>query len=65
MIVHAKIGEGEAMRYLFGAYQYSGDMFTGLYVVRGSDSPFTQEEITRWLEVAVVMADRLKSSSGA
>jgi len=53
------------MRYLFGAYQYSGDMFTGLYVVRGSDSPFTQEEITRWLEVAVVMTDRLKISSGA
>ena len=65
VIVHAKIGEGESIRYLFGAYQYSGDMFTGLYVVRGSDSPFTQEEITRWLEVAVVMADRLKSSSGA
>ena len=40
-------------------------MFTGLYVVRGSDSPFTQEEITRWLEVAVVIAERLKSSSGA
>jgi hypothetical protein len=65
VIVHAKIGEGESMRYLFGAYQYSGDMFTGLYVVRGFNSPFTQEEITRWLEVAVVMADRLKSSSGA
>jgi len=65
VIVHAKIGEGESTRYLFGAYQYSGDMFTGLYVVRGSDSPFRQEEITRWLEVAVVMADRLKSSSGA
>jgi hypothetical protein len=65
VIVHAKIGEGESMRYLFGAYQYSGDMFTGLYVVRGSDSPFTQGEITRWLEVAVVMAERLKISSGA
>jgi hypothetical protein len=65
VIVHAKIGEGESIRYLFGAYQYIGDMFTGLYVVRGSDSPFTQEEITRWLDVAVVMADRLKSSSGA
>jgi len=65
VIVHAKIGEGESIRYLFGAYQYSGDMFTGLYVVRGSDSPFTQGEITRWLEVAVVMAERLKISSGA
>jgi len=65
VIVHAKIGEGESTRYLFGAYQYNGDMFTGLYVVRGSVSPFTQEEISRWLEVAIVMADRLKSSSGA
>ncbi|MFM8843406.1 MAG: hypothetical protein ACKOFJ_04185, partial [Actinomycetota bacterium] len=61
VIVHAKIGENESTRYLFGAYQYSGDLFTGLYVVSPSSKPFTQEEVSRWLDVARVMAERLKN----
>lgn len=61
VIVHAKIGENENTRYLFGAYQYSGDLFTGLYVVSPSSRPFSQEEIARWLDVARVMAERLRS----
>jgi hypothetical protein len=61
VIVHAKIGEAESARYLFGAYQYHDDMFTGLYVVRPGDKPFTQDEITRWLDVAGVMAERLNA----
>lgn len=61
VIVYAKIGEAESARYLFGAYQYQRDMFTGLYVVRPGDKPFTQDEIVRWLDVAGVMAERLKS----
>ena len=61
VIVHAKIGEAESTRFLFGAYQYAGDMFTGLYVVRPANKDFTQEELSRWLEIAGVMAERLKS----
>jgi hypothetical protein len=61
VVVHAKIGEGEATRYLFGAYQYHKDMFTGLYVVRSGETDFSQEELSRWLVVAGVMAERLKS----
>jgi hypothetical protein len=61
VMVHAKIGEGESIRYLFGAYQYQKDMFTGLYVVRAGDQDFSQDELSRWLEVAGVMAERLKS----
>jgi hypothetical protein len=61
VIVHAKIGENESTRYLFGAYQYTGDLFTGLYVVSPSTRPFSQEEIVRWLDVARVMAERLKN----
>jgi hypothetical protein len=61
VIVHAKIGEAESARFLFGAYQYSGDMFTGLYVVRPANKEFTQEELSRWLEIAGAMAERLKS----
>lgn len=60
VIVHAKIGEGNSTRYLFGAYQYRGDLFTGLYVVSGASRPFSQEELKRWLDVAVIMAERLK-----
>jgi hypothetical protein len=60
VIVHAKIGEGNSIRYLFGAYQYRGDLFTGLYVVSGASRPFSQEELKRWLDVAVIMAERLK-----
>lgn len=63
VLVHAKIGEGESARYLFGAYQYSGELFTGLYVVSPLDRPFTQDEISRWLEVAKVMAERLKNQN--
>lgn len=61
VIVHAKIGEDSSTRYLFGAYQYNGDLFTGLYVVSGATRPFSQEELKRWLDVAVIMAERLKS----
>jgi hypothetical protein len=61
VIVHAKIGEGESTRYLFGAYQYQKDLFTGLYVVRSGEKDFSQEELSRWLAVAEVMAERLKT----
>jgi len=63
VIVNAQIGEGTSARYLLGVYQYNQDMFTGLYVVRPGNSPFTQDEISRWLDVAGVMAQRLKGSA--
>ena len=61
VVVHAKIGEGDSVRYLFGIYQYNGDMFTGLYIVRSGNDPFTSAEISRWLEVGGVMAQRLRA----
>ena len=61
VVVHALIGEGDSARYLFAAYQYNGEMFTGMYVVRSADNPFSTDEITRWLDVAGVMAQRLKA----
>ncbi|NCW35318.1 MAG: hypothetical protein EBV91_05120, partial [Actinobacteria bacterium] len=56
VVVHAKIGEGDSVRYLFGVYQYNGDMFTGLYIVRPGSAPFTPAELSRWIDVAGVMA---------
>ncbi|NDC12740.1 MAG: hypothetical protein EBZ85_01185 [Actinobacteria bacterium] len=61
VVVHAKIGEGDSVRYLFGVYQYNGDMFTGLYIVRPGSAPFTSAELSRWIDVAGVMAQRLKA----
>jgi len=59
--VHAKIGEGAAARYLFGIYQYKGEMFTGLYIVRSGDSTFPEDELLRWVGVAEKFAERLNS----
>ena len=62
VVVNATIGEGDSLRYLLGVYQYNQDMFTGLYIVRPGDKPFTQDEISRWLDVAGVMAQRLNTT---
>jgi len=61
VVVHAKIGESAAARYLFGIYQYKGEMFTGLYVVRSGDSAFPEDELLRWVGVAEKFAERLNS----
>jgi hypothetical protein len=59
VVVHAKIGEGESARYLFGIYQYKGEMFTGLYIVRPGDAPFPDDELLRWVNVGEKFAERL------
>ena len=59
VFVNAKIGEAASSRYLVGFYQYNGATFTGLYVVRPGDAPFTDQEISRWRQVATVMAKRM------
>ncbi|MFM7624476.1 MAG: hypothetical protein ACKO5V_06635, partial [Actinomycetota bacterium] len=61
VVVHAKIGEGQSARYLFGIYQYKGEMFTGLYIVRSGDSTSPEDELLRWVGVAEKFADRLNS----
>ena len=59
VLVHATIGEGADSRQMLGFYQFSGDMFTGLYVLTGSEVKYTDAELAKWLKVAVTMADRL------
>jgi hypothetical protein len=34
-------------------------MYSGLYVVSGSTTGFTDAQVAKWLKVAVTMADRL------
>jgi hypothetical protein len=66
LVAHAVIGEGDSLRTLFAIYQFNGELFTGLYVVREGKTQFTKAELLRWFDVASELATRLKSSaSGA
>jgi hypothetical protein len=58
VFVHAIIGTGEQARSLLGFYQFSGDTFSGLYVLKSEE--FTDAQVAKWLNVAVTMAKRLQ-----
>jgi len=57
VFVHTVIDSGERARTLLGFYQFSGDTFTGLYVVNADG--YTDAQVAKWLKVAVTMAERL------
>jgi hypothetical protein len=61
MFVHTVIDSGERARTLLGFYQFSGDTFTGLYVL--SADGYTDAQVAKWLKVAVTMAQRLQAKS--
>jgi hypothetical protein len=58
VFVHAIIDTGEQARSLLGFYQFSGDTYSGLYVLKSE--AFTDEQVAKWLNVAVTMAKRLQ-----
>ena len=58
VFVHAVIDSGIRARTLLGFYQFSGDTFTGLYLLNAEG--FSDAQVSKWLKVAVTMADRLK-----
>jgi len=61
VFVHTVIDSGERARTLLGFYQFSGDTFTGLYVVNADG--FSDAQVAKWLKVAVTMANRLNGKS--
>jgi len=63
VLVNATIGSGRDSRQLIGFYQFSGEMFTGLYVLTTSETPYTDAQVAKWLKVAVTMAQRLTGKS--
>ncbi len=66
LIANVSIGEGESLRHLFAIYQFNGELFTGLYLVKDAKNPFKRDEILRWFDVASELATRLQASaSGA
>ena len=64
VLVRAQIDSGVRARQLLGFYQFSGAMFTGLYVMTAGETPFTDAQVETWLNVAVTMATRLSGKSG-
>jgi len=61
VFVRVNIGTGQNTRSLLGLYQFYGDIFSGLYVVRAGENAFTDNEVSRWLEVAQIIENRLVS----
>lgn len=61
VFVHAVIDSGVRARTLLGFYQFSGDTFTGLYVMNAEG--FSDAQIAKWLKVAATMGQRLQGKS--
>ncbi len=61
VFVHAVMGTSPNQRTLLGFYQFSGDMFTGLYVM--NTGGFTDAQVAKWLKIAATMGQRLIGKS--
>jgi len=62
-LVHATIGSESSARQMLAFYQFNGAVFTGLYILTGSQTLFTEAEMTKWLNVASTMAQRLQGKA--
>lgn len=60
VIVSATIGEDQNQRQLIAIYQFRGQLFSGLYVVKSGSQMFDEFETFDWLETASELAERLK-----
>jgi len=59
VLVRAQIGKGVTARQLLAFYQFKGEMFTGLYIVKSGETPISDAEVKRWFDAAGVLASRL------
>lgn len=59
VLVNVQIGTGANARRLLGFYQFSGALFTGLYIMTVGETPFTEAQVKKWLSVAGTMAERM------
>lgn len=59
ILVRATLGAGPSARQLFAVYQFSGSYFSGLYVVKSGAKPIDDSEVSRWINVASLFAQRL------
>lgn len=63
VLVRTQIDTGVSARQLLGFYQFNFDTLTGLYVMTAGETGFTDAQVANWLQVAVVMANRLNRKS--
>jgi hypothetical protein len=61
VLVRAQIGKGVSARQLLAFYQFKGEIFTGLYVVKAGEAGIDDAEVKRWFEAASLMATRLET----
>jgi hypothetical protein len=61
VFVHAVMGTSPNQRTLLGFYQFSGDMFTGLYVMNADG--FSEAQVAKWLKVAATMGQRIQGKA--
>lgn len=61
VFVHAVIDSGVRARTLLGFYQFNGDTYSGLYVMKVDG--FNDAQVAKWLKVAVTMANRLQGKT--
>ena len=61
VFVYTNIDSGTGARTLLGFYQFSGEMFTGLYVL--NTAGFSDAQVEKWLKVAATMASRLQQKN--
>ncbi len=61
VLVRAQIGKGVTSRQLLAFYQFKGEMFTGLYIVKAGEIGFSDSEVLSWFDVASVLAKRLNT----
>ena len=58
-LMHVKIGSGSNARWLLAYYQFKSSYFSGLYIVKPSQSPFSSSELSEWEAVRQVISARL------
>jgi hypothetical protein len=63
LVIRAVIDSGSQARELLGIYQFNGDIFTGLYVMTTPEQAMNDQQIQRWLQVAVTLAERLNGKA--
>jgi len=58
-LMHVKIGAASSARWLLAYYQFKSSYFSGLYIVKPSQSPFSSSELSEWEAVRQVISARL------
>jgi hypothetical protein len=61
VLVRSQLGKGVSARQLLAFYQFNGEMFTGLYIVKAGETSFSDSEVKNWFDVAGVFAQRLET----